>query len=366
VRIADGANAVLGSVRGDQWFDQLPESGANDNGPDEPPPTDPASVGLDEPVGDDGDEDAGGRGDEIALEATTAPTSIRCGVEPSILSPKDAPLTQAAVAIPEPTAATIVSPEITAAQPDAPPADVQAAPVASDVPTGNDVSKPKTATALPHLPRVAKASFDVGLGLCLIDEGKRPFEKEWQKPERVIRTLDEVKARLDNEWVSLKCRNFGIRGGANDLVIIDVDNKSGANGEPSGMENWTRLLGELAAAGHVVPDIPTVLTPSGGLHLYLRQPSDGTRIGCSTGSLPRGIDVRGDGGQVLAPGSVTAKGKYEMVPETPNVFEAFKNGTIPHIPQFLIDIIGTKRSGNAKGGEKDWIDKRFVSNDLLK
>ncbi|MFJ8589543.1 bifunctional DNA primase/polymerase, partial [Streptomyces sp. NPDC093595] len=70
-----------------------------------------------------------------------------------------------------------------------------------------------------------------------------------------------------------------------------------------------------AAAGEPWPDTYTVLTPSGGIHLYFLQPADGALIGCATGAgtLPPHlgplIDVRGHGGLVIAAGSYsTAQG----------------------------------------------------------
>ncbi|MFD6872682.1 bifunctional DNA primase/polymerase, partial [Streptomyces koyangensis] len=73
------------------------------------------------------------------------------------------------------------------------------------------------------------------------------------------------------------------------------------------------VLERLAAeAGADWPDTYTVLTPSGGVHLYYCQPEDGPLIGCATGAgttaphLGPLIDVRGIGGYVIAAGSYSA------------------------------------------------------------
>ena len=55
----------------------------------------------------------------------------------------------------------------------------------------------------------------------------------------------------------------------------------------------------------------TVLTPRGGSHCYYQHP--GVPIGCTTGKLGLGIDTRGDGGYVIAPGSMIPwLGSYEV------------------------------------------------------
>ncbi len=47
------------------------------------------------------------------------------------------------------------------------------------------------------------------------------------------------------------------------------------------------------------------MTQSGGVHLWFRQPDDGGEPIRNRGNLPRHVDVRGQGGYVVAPPSVT-------------------------------------------------------------
>ncbi|NEB86509.1 bifunctional DNA primase/polymerase, partial [Streptomyces anulatus] len=54
-----------------------------------------------------------------------------------------------------------------------------------------------------------------------------------------------------------------------------------------------------------IPPTVTVLTPSGGRHLWLTGPADAT-VPNSAGRLAPGIDIRGSGGYLVGPGSVTA------------------------------------------------------------
>lgn len=101
------------------------------------------------------------------------------------------------------------------------------------------------------------------------------------------------------------------------LVVVDLDmpkvDDVPLEGKWAGCAGGTDVLELLMrAAGAEWPDTYTVLTPSGGMHLYYLQPGDGPLIGCATGDgrtaphLGPLIDVRGIGGYVIAAGSYSA------------------------------------------------------------
>ncbi|MFE7403535.1 bifunctional DNA primase/polymerase, partial [Streptomyces sp. NPDC057557] len=108
------------------------------------------------------------------------------------------------------------------------------------------------------------------------------------------------------------------RGGADGrgLLVIDCDMLKPDTVLPerhAGAASGVDVLESIAAAaGAEWPDTYTVITPSGGVHLYYLQPSDGPVIGCATGDKPTPphlgplIDVRGIGGYVIAAGSYSA------------------------------------------------------------
>ncbi|MEU0148982.1 bifunctional DNA primase/polymerase [Streptomyces sp. NPDC006288] len=64
-----------------------------------------------------------------------------------------------------------------------------------------------------------------------------------------------------------------------------------------------------------IPATVTVLTPSGGRHLWLTGPPD-VSVPNSAGRLAPGIDVRGAGGYLVGPGSVTTHGRYRLAADT--------------------------------------------------
>lgn len=98
--------------------------------------------------------------------------------------------------------------------------------------------------------------------------------------------------------------NIGIATGAasGGLVIIDldVDDDKGINGFET-MRDWERSHGDL-------PDTANTITGRGGYHLFYRSNEP---IKNRVGILP-GVDVRGDGGYIVAPPSIHPNGKpYE-------------------------------------------------------
>ncbi|MFG2625276.1 bifunctional DNA primase/polymerase [Streptomyces sp. NPDC048473] len=64
-----------------------------------------------------------------------------------------------------------------------------------------------------------------------------------------------------------------------------------------------------------IPPTVAVLTPSGGRHIWLTGPP-GVPVPNSASRLAPGIDIRGAGGYLVGPGSVTARGTYRLAPGT--------------------------------------------------
>lgn len=92
------------------------------------------------------------------------------------------------------------------------------------------------------------------------------------------------------------------------LIGIDLDIKSSTDSVAELQHLALRHL-------FTIPETVTVLTPSGGRHLWLTGPPD-TVVPNSAGRLAPGIDVRGTGGYLVGPGSVTAHGAYRLAPGT--------------------------------------------------
>ena len=100
-------------------------------------------------------------------------------------------------------------------------------------------------------------------------------------------------------WPSGRC-NIGISCGPSGLLVLDPDVKHGEDG-PAAL---TAIMARDTRGG-AWPATYTTETPSGGFHLYFRAPSGDH--GNGRGALPRCIDVRGNGGYVVAAGSWIAE-----------------------------------------------------------
>ena len=116
-------------------------------------------------------------------------------------------------------------------------------------------------------------------------------------------SVDEPQIR--RWWLQWPAANVGIATGARSgLVVVDVDLDRGGRAS----------LQVLHDAGRVLPPSRRVSTGGGGFHLYYRQPA-GTVVPNTAGRLPNvsallpGIDLRGDGGYVVAPPSVHASAR---------------------------------------------------------
>lgn len=115
---------------------------------------------------------------------------------------------------------------------------------------------------------------------------------------------------IKNWWKKWPDASIGIAtGAASGLIVIDedIDENKGKDGYHE-VQAWERINGRL-------PDTVQAITGRGGYHLYFKY--DGTDIGNRTDLLD-GVDVRGEGGYVIAPPSKHPNGteyQWEYSPE---------------------------------------------------
>lgn len=106
-------------------------------------------------------------------------------------------------------------------------------------------------------------------------------------------------AKIARWWGMWPHANIGIATGAvSGLVVVDIDPRNGA----------MDTLAKLADEGKTFARTGQVLTHSGGWHLYYQHP--GYKVPCKTNALGPGIDIKGDGGYVVAPPSSGVCGEY--------------------------------------------------------
>jgi hypothetical protein len=124
--------------------------------------------------------------------------------------------------------------------------------------------------------------------------------------------------------------------GPSKLVVLDADQK----------DNGPELLGALFEEHGGVPDGVFVgTTRSGGKHFVFADPEG--RFTNKSGVLGEkyGSDVRGTGGQFVAPGSIRQDGKtYGTRADLAEFCRAFANKSMPTLPAFISDLIGASHA----------------------
>lgn len=134
-------------------------------------------------------------------------------------------------------------------------------------------------------------------------DSKLPAIEGWQN--KATTDADQIKRwwldpvlELDQDWnIGICTSRFNC---AESLLAIDIDNKNGKDGSGE--------IIKLELAGYEIPRTRTHTTPTGGQHLLLRvrEPvSNGVNV------LAPGLDVRGLGGYVVAPGSTIDGRRYD-------------------------------------------------------
>jgi putative DNA primase/helicase len=100
--------------------------------------------------------------------------------------------------------------------------------------------------------------------------------------------------QIEEWWRKWPDANIGIATGAvSGVIVLDIDGRQG-------LETLKKLIAERG------PLSPThAVKTARGWHLYFRTPASGIAIPCSSGN---GLDVRGDGGYVVAPPSIHISG----------------------------------------------------------
>ena len=127
-------------------------------------------------------------------------------------------------------------------------------------------------------------------------------------------------------WSNYPDANIGLCTGKDaDLIVVDIDVKNSAGG----MESLQVLEAEFETLDTLV-----VTTPSGGWHYYFSFPKDLDAIGCMVG-FRKGIDIRADGGYVIAAGSSIDGKLYEFKDIDKEITE---------LPLWFFDLLTNKES----------------------
>ena len=188
--------------------------------------------------------------------------------------------------------------------------------------------------------------------LPLRPKGKEPLIKGW------VKKASTDKEKIQTWWEDNSDINIGLLTGHNSgFFVVDID---GPKGEQS--------LSEFEAEHGKLPKTLEQKTgrEGGGRHLFFKTPTvlpwepDKKRVGCRTSVLP-GVDVKGEGGYVVAPPSIH--------PDTGQQY-SWVNGPdvlIVKAPQALLQLI-EKKPSKAQDQEKQLdsqpVEPRLPDNDI--
>ena len=130
-------------------------------------------------------------------------------------------------------------------------------------------------------------------------------------------------SRID-QWFKDSIRNVGIATGAvSGIVVLDIDNRHNGDLSLAGIERQYWPL----------PLTVRFLTGGGGEHILFKHP--GGHIPNSSGKIGQGIDVRGDGGYIVAPPSLHMSGRRYSV----SVDHHLDDVPLADVPAWLLNLM---------------------------
>jgi hypothetical protein len=186
----------------------------------------------------------------------------------------------------------------------------------------------------------------VGLGYSvfpLVPNDKKPITENGFKDA----TNDRV--QVAKWWTDNPNANIGIRTGGG-LVVVDVDRLPDAAGNKKVLPNpWiepvTERLEELGADS-------VIESPTGGFHLYFKAgnlPAELGEIRNSESKIAEGVDVRAEGGYIVAPESVIDGRPYREIERRRLVDPA----DLPELPAVLIEDFRRVRAAKSRGKARE-------------
>lgn len=182
--------------------------------------------------------------------------------------------------------------------------------------------------------------FEANFSIIPVSRAKKPIIR-WRKYQEQRASNAEIL-----NWFGANTRNcIGIvTGPLSNLTVVDTDN-----------ENGIKVISDMLPFGF---NCPKVRTPRGGVHFYFQYEP---RLRNQQGIIP-GIDVRSEGGFVVAPPSIGPNGNgYEWI-------EPIGDTGVPKIPEEVVSFILRGRNpsgGNPPGRSSGILDQGSRDNTLF-
>ena len=179
----------------------------------------------------------------------------------------------------------------------------------------------------PDAPMVEHALYHASCGAAVfpVPLGSKKSHKSAERSGGRKWGATRAEGEIRSDFAKWPDANIGIVTGAkSEIFVVETDT---AEGHGDGVDGGASLAA-LEAEHGALPATRQAESPSGSIHYYFNHP--GFPIKNSVSAISPGIDVRGDGGMVLAPPSVKpGKGVYTWRNDLP----------IADAPQWLLDKI---------------------------
>lgn len=178
-----------------------------------------------------------------------------------------------------------------------------------------------------------------------------PGQKKSHKSEKHSRakwgkTTDPEEIRKDfRKWPNANVAI--VTGETSGIFVVEADTTEG-----HGVDGLASIR-QLEAKHGPFPETRMAVSPSGSVHRYYRHPGAGTYIKNSTSELAPGVDVRGDGGMVIAPPSIKpGAGEYRWLNDLP----------IADAPAWLVEAASKQKEGKKSSSRAPAREKTQVEN----
>jgi bifunctional DNA primase/polymerase-like protein/primase-like protein len=162
------------------------------------------------------------------------------------------------------------------------------------------------------------------------------------------KTIDPEEIRADfHKWPNANVAI--VTGATSGIFVLEADTVEG-----HGVDGLASIKALEAEHGSL-PETLKAVSPTGSEHYYFNHPGHGVKIKNSVSAIAPGVDVRGDGGMVIAPPSVKpGVGEYRWLNHLP----------VADAPAWLIEAASKqneakKPSSRAPAGEKAAADQNF-------
>lgn len=171
---------------------------------------------------------------------------------------------------------------------------------------------------------------------------KHPRIKEWQK------SCSFDPREIKEWWQKWPDANVGLAtGSASGFFVLDIDPRHG------GKESLQKLV----SSNGILPKTLASNTGGGGYHLFFKEPD--IKISNRANFLP-GLDVRGDGGYIVAPPSIHKSGTpYAWIKE-------FVDSSISDAPEWLLHLLINRENSDRSSVDANYVGEGGRNNFLAR